>query len=184
MRSVLIWTGTLVGSVALGAGMYTLVVAPGSSGLDVSGTSAALPSPEPTVLRFKTDIVKDPPKKKVVDVPVAVTREPAAAPAPQVRSYSQESSDDDGRASAGRTEDDNDGGGWSGGDDDSGGDDWSGGDESSDDSGDRWESDDDSDDSGAGWESDDDSGSEVEDSRDDHGDSDGDDSDQHEGDDD
>ncbi|MEI2718079.1 MAG: hypothetical protein V9E98_14010 [Candidatus Nanopelagicales bacterium] len=166
MRSVLIWTGTLVGSVALGAGMYTLVVAPGTSGLDVSGTSAALPSPQPTVLRFKTDVVKDPPKKKIVDVPVSVTREsePEAAPAPQVRSYAQGSADDDaesGGGNVGRSHDD-ESDDWSGGDESSDGDDssggggnWSGGDDSSD----EWESDDDSrSESGAG-ESDDDGGS-------------------------
>lgn len=70
MKSTFIWLGVLAGSVGLGVGMYTVVVAPGTSGMTVSGTTAS-PEPRPTVVRYKTEVVKDPPKRKVVEVPVA-----------------------------------------------------------------------------------------------------------------
>ncbi len=104
MKSTFIWLGVLAGSVGLGVGMYTVVVAPGTSGMNVSGMTAA-PEPRPTVMKYKTKIVKDPPKTKVVDVPVAA----AAAGGGQAASSSvgggQERAWSGGRSSGG--DDDN-----------------------------------------------------------------------------
>ena len=69
MRSTLVWLGVLLGSVGLGVGMYTFVVAPVTDGMTISGTTAA-PEPRPTVLTYKTKVVKDPPKTQVVEAPV------------------------------------------------------------------------------------------------------------------
>ncbi len=152
MRSLLIWVGVLVGSVALGVGIYTAVVAPTSTGLTVSGTTASAPEPRPTVLRYKTKVVKDPPRKKVVDVPVQVASDTGSEGSSGTsRAWSDDQGSDDsgssGSSSSGRSDD-------SGGSDDSGsgggGSDHSGGSEDSysgDDSsggGDDYESSDDS----------------------------------------
>lgn len=82
MKSLFVWIGVLVGSVALGVGLYGLVVRPAdAAGLSVS--SAAQPSPTPTIYRYKTKVVKDPPKRVVVDVPApaapSATSEPTSA---------------------------------------------------------------------------------------------------------
>lgn len=50
MRSMITWGGVLAGSVALGVGMYGLVVAPATGGLEVLGITAA-PEERPTVLQ-------------------------------------------------------------------------------------------------------------------------------------
>ena len=50
MKFLLTWVGVLVGSVALGAGLYTVVVAPATGGLDVSGRTAT-PNPRPVELQ-------------------------------------------------------------------------------------------------------------------------------------
>ncbi len=117
MRSLLVWLGVLGGSVGLGVGMYTFVVAPATDGMDVSGTTAAAPQPRPTVLHYKTKVVKDPPKKKIVDVPVPVAAE--SSEGGQAASYSGsaggsgygESGNDDGGNYSGSGESDDDNGG-------------------------------------------------------------------------
>ena len=64
MRSLLIWVGcSSASSVALGVGIYTAVVAPTSTGLTVSGTTASAPEPRPTVLRYKTKVVRTRPQE-------------------------------------------------------------------------------------------------------------------------
>lgn len=97
MKSFLLWIGVLAVSVALGAGLYGLVARPAdASGLAVSGPSAQ-PSPTPTVYRYKTKVVKDPPERVVVDVPGPAAAaptdpgSPAAIPARSVASTGDDS---------------------------------------------------------------------------------------------
>lgn len=53
MKPLLGWLGVLVGSVALGVGMYSIVVAPATQGMDVSGRTAVPQSPEPEPVTLK-----------------------------------------------------------------------------------------------------------------------------------
>ncbi len=83
MRSIVTWGGVLAGSVVLGVGMYGLVVAPATDGLEVLGITAA-PGERPTVLRTSDR------KPKRTSVPAPRREVPAADPVSEYEGVERE----------------------------------------------------------------------------------------------
>lgn len=128
MRSMLTWGGVLAGSVVLGMGMYGLVVAPATEGLEVLGITAT-PQERPTVLKTSTRKPERKPSPKPAEPVATAVEYRAPAPAPPAQEVA-ESDDYEAATSSGRGGDSDD---WD--DDDSDHDD-SGDDDRDDDEGD------------------------------------------------